>query len=372
MPESYLYGLNHASHVFTKEESFGKNVFTNAFPVALVNYIDSALGLDQNYITAELDEDGELVVKHDKVPLTLIIGLNPERAFWAIEDSFSGYDAYANGTPNRSDLVVRDRKSGVETSAFEIKLVAVPTSDTARLPRAQQGCEIVVRPPSIEQMCFSLAASYGEDRRHEIGDIITEKLGNPMDYEWNNKGYMARRIGRIVDAAESLAVNVIDSQTPFVLNAIWRTNGQSLELDEECFDVFFWSDVAFLNLFIHAARKDNPNTISRVSRSLVWLVKCLLDYSVQGGITFDQVKRNLSYSLQNDKAASFTKANIVPFITCDDFLHPRVSGHDYTKIISREGVAMLQPERRLDAVIIKTELDKILADLKEEQESLFR
>lgn len=239
MSGTYLYGMEHSSHDFTSDEAFGKNIFTNAFPVALVNYMADAKGLSFDVITATIDEDGEVGTEHVKRPIEEIIGIPIDRAFWAFEDSFEGYDAYATTTANRSDLVVIDRVTKKECSAFEVKLVAVPTSGTANRPRGNQSCELVVRPPSIEQACFSIAASYGKDRRYELGDIITEQLGNPADYDWSNQSYMCKRLQKILNAAESVITHGIESQTPFALNAIWRTIGQDSKLDPECFDVLF-------------------------------------------------------------------------------------------------------------------------------------
>ena len=43
MADSLLFGLGNSNHIFDeahKAESFGKNVFTNAFPIALSQYMD--------------------------------------------------------------------------------------------------------------------------------------------------------------------------------------------------------------------------------------------------------------------------------------------------------------------------------------------
>lgn len=144
--DSYMYGLRNSNHDFTKAKSFGKNIFTNAFPIALAVYMDKELGLEPNYISAG-ENNGVPTISHDTKPLTDLIGIDPGNAYWSFEDSFSGYDTYATGSANRSDLVVKDDKTGDELSAFEVKLVAAPTSGTANRERDQQSCEIVVRPP---------------------------------------------------------------------------------------------------------------------------------------------------------------------------------------------------------------------------------
>lgn len=51
MANTYLYGLEHANHEFdgSDPKAFGKNIFTNAFPLALLVYMDD-LGYGPMYI----------------------------------------------------------------------------------------------------------------------------------------------------------------------------------------------------------------------------------------------------------------------------------------------------------------------------------
>lgn len=353
MSRSFLYGLGNSNHDFTAERSFGKNIFTNAFPVALAAYIDGK-GLGQNYVSAAVGADGSVGVKHGVAPLSDLIGVEAGDAFWAFEDSFSGYNSLSTGTANRSDLVVKDLSTGRELSAFEVKLVAAPTSGTANRLREQQSCEIVVRPPTIEQMCFSVASSYGLGRRHDIGDMIASKLGNPMDYQWSNEAYMLERLPLVVAAAEEIIREGIGAQTPFVLNALWRTQGKSTVFDPECFDVFFWSDLAFLQLFTRAAHRaiaTGKTCIGRPERSVVWFVKSLFDYAVQSAVTFEKTHGQITYGGQTDKAGAFSGSAVMDLLRCNHFDHPRIAAEEYESIISPEGIALLSPERRLDGFI---------------------
>ena len=153
---TYLYGLTHSNKDFESGDAFGKNTFTTAFPIALANYLACEKNLPMNYIVADLGEGDAPTTKHKLTPLKDIIGCDPYDAEYHFEDSFEQYSQYAVNEANRSDIVVKNRITGDEVSAFEVKLVAVPTSGTARMPRDEQCCELVVRPPSIEQLCFSL------------------------------------------------------------------------------------------------------------------------------------------------------------------------------------------------------------------------
>lgn len=355
MATSYLFGLEHANHRFdgSDEASFGKNIFTNAFPLALLSYLDS-LGLGPMYVEAVCDQaTGGLSSKCSETTFDEVIGCSSKEAEWLFEHSFDGYSRFATKEANCSDVVVRSVSTGEQVRALEVKLVTVPNSATALKPRDNQSCEIVIRPPSIEQLCFSMAASFGEKKRHELGDIITEELGRPMDYRWESEEYMVGKIAQVVQAAEAVALEGIERQTPFALTAIWRTRGQAPILDSECFDAFIWSDMAFVQLVTRAAKRGlGSKKISRSQRSVVWLVKSLLDYATQRTVTFGNTHSKITYGAQTDKAGSFSGEQVLEFIGCEEFVHPRVSDRQYSEIVSNEGIVLLKPERRLDAALV--------------------
>lgn len=351
---SYMYGLEHANKDFEDAESYGKNTFTNAFPIALMNYLDREKNLPMNYIVADLSSDGEPHTHQELASLEELIGVGSRDAYFAFEDSFAGYDQYAVEHANRSDVVIKDRRTGEEVSAFEVKLVVVPTSGTANKPRERQLCELVVRPPSIEQLCFSVAASFGKSERLTISDIIVDALGNPMDYDWNNKRFMRERRRLILQAADEITRQGIDRQTPFALMGEWRTIGQEAKFDAAGFDVFFWSNFAFLQLFSNVTRnalERKSKDVGRPERALIWFVKSMFDYAAQGQVMFGRTHSLVTFDGQTDKAGSFTNDNIAPFVLSENFIYPRIPADEHTNIITEDGIEFLRPERRLDAVL---------------------
>lgn len=50
----FLYGLDHASHDFSESSSLGKNIFTNAFPLSLAQYLATVRKLPIPLIKARL------------------------------------------------------------------------------------------------------------------------------------------------------------------------------------------------------------------------------------------------------------------------------------------------------------------------------
>lgn|GEM_PF-99996 len=348
---SFLYGMEQSNHDFSSPESLGKNIFTNAFPLSMIQYASIERGLSIPLIRATAEENGAVGTEHVKAPWSSLIGTDPSTASFNFETVFDGYNQYTHNGANKSDVVVSN--GHVHTRPFEIKLVVVPTSSSARSPREQQSCEIVTRPSTIEQIAFSIANSFGHDRRMEMAETINEALGHPHDYEWENESYMAPRVPRFKKAAENLIRAGIDVQTPLVITAVWRTKGQSPEFDDQAFDAFVWTDLAFLQLFIDSAStpKAPGRKVGRPSRALMWLISCLYEFAAQGTFNFARTTTRMSFGGQSDKAGAFAGRKTLKFLQSEEFLHPRLSRYDIENIITNDALGELLPERRLDQAI---------------------
>ncbi|TXS85100.1 HindVP family restriction endonuclease [Corynebacterium sp. LK10] len=350
MTQPFLYGLA-GNHDFTDPKSLGKNVFTNAFPLALAQYLDQEKELKIPVISASVNQAGAIHTKHVLTPWGDVINADPATARFLFETVFDQYNQYTHKSANKSDAVVVNAAGG-HRRALEIKLVVVPTSGTAKLPRDKQSCELVVRPPSIEQLAFSIAHSFGAKRRYEIQEILTEALSHPFDFDWENSRYMVGKVSLFINAAEALIKAGLEAQTPLVLIAVWRTEGQSPRLDEHAFDVFAATDFAFLELFLSAARRKSKNgKITRPQRSLVWLVHSLWQYGMQNSLNFARTHEKLTYGTQSDKAGAFTNDLTRDFMGSPEFIYPRVTREEATKVVTPEALAELMPERRLDQAL---------------------
>ena len=357
---TFLYGLDHASHDFNDSSSMGKNIFTNAFPLSLAQYLAKQRNLPIPTIHAELDS-GSLTTAHKMSHWEEIIGTRPDNARFEFEGVYRGYDKYTHTHADKSDVVVVDRSTGQHLRPLEIKLVVVPTSSTAHFPKNKQSCEIVVRPPTVEQLAFSIAHSYGTERRYELQEMIAASLGQPNDYRWSDESAMLEALPQILEAAEAIAKGGLKAQTPLVITAVWRSEGQKPILAENAFDVFTWTDMAFVQLFIDAAhrtyydknghRKKLPATISRPNRALVWLVNSLWDYTTQGSLNFGRIHSEITFGVQSDKAASFTGHASLKHLESPEFFDPRITRNELENILSPTALEHLMPERRLDAAI---------------------
>lgn len=150
---SYIYGLENASRDFTKKESFGKNNFASAFPVSLAIYLHDKKNLKPGWVEACV-EDKSLDIKHGHRSLSSLIGIEPENAYWSFEKPYSGYDVFATGQVNKSDLVVKDIATGEEKSAFEIKLTVVPTEKTSERNETNKAANWWFARPALSSSVF--------------------------------------------------------------------------------------------------------------------------------------------------------------------------------------------------------------------------
>ncbi|WP_187977154.1 HindVP family restriction endonuclease [Mycetocola sp. JXN-3] len=358
----FLYGLDHASHDFRESSSLGKNIFTNAFPLSLAQYLANVRGLPIPIIRATTDADSRLTTKHEMTEWSEILGTSLDQVHFEFEGVYSGYNDYTHTSANKSDVVVIERASGRHLRPLEIKLVVVPTSSTARRDRKDQSCEIVVRPSTVEQLAFSIAHSYGASKRSHLQKLLVDELGQPSDYKWSDEKFMIEAMPRVLKAAENVIRGGLDVQTPLVLTAIWRSEGQKPVLEEHAFDVFAWTDMAFTQLFIDQVRREHfsangikkqkaPTSISRPSRALVWLVRSLLDYAIQNTLNFGSIHSEITFGVQSDKAGSFSGEASLKHLRSPEFLTPRVTRSELGEVLSPSSAQFLMPERRLDAAI---------------------
>lgn len=356
----FLYGLNHASHDFGDASSLGKNIFTNAFPLSLAQYL--AMERDLGIPTIEaVWRNNRLATRQQLRPWGDILGGAPDAVSFEFEGVYDGYNQYTHSEANKSDVVVIDRTTRSHLRPLEIKLVVVPTSSTAGKAKDEQTCEIVVRPPTVEQLAFSIAHSYGPGRRYELQQIISNALGQPNDYHWSDEHSMLRALPKVLEAAKTIGEGGLDAQTPLVLTAVWRSEGQKPILEENAFDIFAWTDMAFLQLFTDATERAYfrdgrrkpalPKEISRPSRALIWLVISLWDYTTQGSLDFGRHHSRITYGVQSDKAASFTGNASLNHLRSPEFLKPRITRDELENVLSPTALEYLMPERRLDAAI---------------------
>ncbi len=337
-----LFGLQHANRDFSKPEGWSKNNFNTAFPVALLCYMHVA-ALSTVYIVANSS-----ATQHESLPVETLMRQNPlaPTTYYAFESDFVPYRPYVVGHLPRSDVVVMNQASGICHSAFEIKLTALPDNATAALPDQQQSCELVIRPDTIVQLAITLLHAYPQQRVALSDSVLSVSQRIAV---WDDETIL-ENLPLLVSLAQELVATRIAFQTPFMLQPIWKTEGKKSRLNQHAFDVFVWSDVAFIRLLVKAVAREKSR-ISRPVRALVWLIKLLESYCLQGRIDYLSVLDEFTLSTKNDKAFSANGLATHPFLASQQLTQPRIERDALRHIILGGGQHLLSPERRLDAVI---------------------
>nr|WP_066424295.1 HindVP family restriction endonuclease [Anabaena sp. 4-3] len=348
-----LFGLRHSNRDFTQKEAWGKNCFNSSFPAALCSYLYS-LNLDNVYIRL----NSNLQVEHSSISTASLYGINPnsENLFYAFETQFTPYQQYLIGNLPGVDLVTQARDLGSCLQAIEIKLTALPDNTTCELAEDYYGCEIVVRPDTIVYLACSIVESF-RFNPSLIESVITGNLANIRD--WNEGIYVIPYILDMIDCIDAIALSILNEQKPFLLQPVWKTEGKSPRLSDNCLDVFVWSNLAFTRLFIDLAKIEistygRIKNISRHTRTIIWLFKMLFEFGINGSFNHRRIIDSLSYNTKNDKAFAVSGRVTHAYMQSESLKQPRIKKQEIKNIILGGGQNLLSPERRFDAIIFNS------------------
>lgn len=344
-----LFGIKNSNRDFTDKDSWGKNQFNSSFPAALALYL-AHKNLENVYI--KLNEN--LEISHDFISTENLFGLaiDYENIFYSFESQFLPFQKFLIGNIPRVDLVTQNLSDGAILKGLEIKLTALPDNSTHYLTEENYGCEIVVRPDTIVYLACSLF-SYFDNRREELQAVIGEDFEEIND--WTEPGGIIPFLGNMIRVIDEISLAVIDFQLPLVIQPIWKTNGKSPKLAENCLDVFVWSNLAFIRLFAQIAKKEvRENRITRQLRTLIWLFKMLYDFSKNGQVNHARIIDSLSYNTKNDKAFALSGRVTHQFMKGEILTKPRITKNEIKNIILGNGQNLLSPERRFDAIIFNS------------------
>lgn len=342
-----LYGVKYSNRDFTQSDTWGKNQFNSSFPAGLTNFLASK-NLDNVYIFL----DKKLKVKHGKISAEKLYGVKPtsDNLFFSFESQYTPYQQMVIGALPRVDLVTQSRSNGQVLRPIEVKLTALPDNSTCHLSEENYGCEIVIRPDTIVYLACSIAENFKGNRKQ-----LVQLFGNKFDKikDWTDGASVWAYIPDMISAIDNIVLSVLEKQEPILLQPIWKTNGKSPKLSDNCLDVFVWSNFAFTQLFVDVARGElsEKNRITRQIRTIIWLFKMLFDFAKQGQINHHKIIDELSYNTKNDKAFAVSGSVTHRYMTCAELTKPRIEKKDIKKIILGGGQNLLSPERRFDAII---------------------
>lgn len=349
-----LYGIINSNRDMTQKKHWGKNEFTNSFPVAVANYMNET---DRLPVYVCLDDQLNVIHKH--------ISMN--NAF-NYPDSYKSNDIYfdfesvaeedrllngkGEGNSTRSDIVIWNKQHDKCYRGMELKLTVVPDNTTKLKPHDEQGPELVIRPVSILHLSNLLASYYADNpaKLYQLLNPVTRTFTSQED--WLNEGKVIAQLEPSLQVLENILKDTADKQIPILMQCIWRTEGVSPRLDENAFDIFFWSTHAFTKLFLSSINIDQiikKKKLDRKTRSLVWIIRMLNDFVSYGKIKGEELIHTLSFGNQTDKAFAASGRKTLDFLAGTELSAPRVRREEVENIILGNGQKMLSPERRLDA-----------------------
>jgi hypothetical protein len=242
------------------------------------------------------------------------------------------------------------RRLSNSLQGLEIKLTALPDNTTYHLPEDRYGCELVIRPDTIVYLACSIVNHFRTDL-----SALRQLIGDGFDAieDWQEGVNILSSVGRMAAAIDRIATVLLERQKPLVMQPIWKTQGKSPRLADNCLDVFVWSNLAFAQLFLDVARREisTQRAITRQVRTAVWLFKMIYDFSLDGQLDHRRIIDQLSYDTENDKAFAISGLVSHPYMNNSILTKPRIRKEQIKEIILGGGQNLLSPERRFDAII---------------------
>ncbi len=341
-----LYGISKDNSSRQHANLWGKNQFNSTFPLSLCLYMR-----DQNLRPVCLVvKDEEITAHDDHWDMDEVIGISELRPFYQFESVFEPYAKLSRNEVDKIDLVVAIQER--HSAALEVKLTVVPDSTTVRSSENECAPELVMRPVSSAYAMMGVATSLRNKENKDLRDNVIELLRAAYNKvsDWNNEVEIKQNIPSLTDALLNALHIAAEIQQPFLVQPIWRTKGQSLDLCEECFDVFVWSDVAIMKLPTYQVRKNKES--SRPMREVARHVRALYDVLATGDFDYQGIYKGMSMKSQTDKSFSITGKEIRKFMGHSRLAHPSVSRSKLRELILNGGQHHLQPERRFDAAVL--------------------
>ncbi|RME57545.1 HindVP family restriction endonuclease [Candidatus Parcubacteria bacterium] len=351
-----LYGLKNSNRDFSNQYYWGKNQFNSSFPTALACYMR-----DKDIKAVYLKVDQDLNVLKDEITINELFGQEVAKnsdLYYSFESIFDPYRKYVRDELDKIDLVVKkiNNSEGDDSkyeflSAVEIKLTTLPDNGTSSKTEDEYGSELVIRPATTKYLALSIVDALS-DRRDEVREIFEDSCSTIRD--WGNKREIEQSRESILLALDEFFKKFHEvGQRPILLNAVWKTEGKTPKLAENCLDIFVWSTFALSRLFMDPALEQvkKGEEIKRQQRAALRLARFIYQWSESGRVHQQPIYDGMTYDLQNDKefAASGNKTN--KYMRCARLTKPSIKRTEIKNIVLCGGEKWLSPERRFDAIL---------------------
>ena len=342
-----LYGITPSNTNRQPADLWGKNQFNSAFPLALCLYLR-----DHGINPVAILTDGAAFATDDEVwSMEAIIGKGSDHPVYHFETVFEPYQGFSRDEVDKIDLVVAI--GGEHRRPLEVKLTVVPDSGTAQQAESQWAPEVVVRPVSSAYAMMGVANSLLAKKTLKLKQKVMAELRPAYNQikNWDAIAEIERHKELLQESLSQALLTAQPLQQPFMLQPIWRTQGQSPMLCEQCLDVFVWSDVALMTLPLDRERNAAAG-VSRTLREVARHVKALYDLLSTGDYSYASIYKGMALDNQTDKAFALSGRKSINYLR-----HPRLATpilpaavlQDH--LITGGGHLLLKPERRFDAAV---------------------
>lgn len=339
-----LFGLVHTNRDFSKEKYWGKNQFNSSFPAALACFMHHK-ELKAKYLFIDQGK-----YKVGSIPIQTLFGANPlgVDTFFSFESAFSRFNALVLGTLPNTDLVISSLGDPAnQYRPLEVKLTALPDIRTAGFTEDKYGSELVVRPDTIFYLCATL---FLENELLIKGLFAENQL---IVSDWADAEEVLRIYEKIGQLLKEISRDETASQSPVLLQPVWKTKGQTPQLADNCLDLFAWSSLGFLDFLIENGLSSGRG-IGRPMRTVVWVYKVLKEMAEEGRTNFVDIVNTLSYNNKNDKAFAANGMVMHKYMNCSELTTPRITKDQIKSIVLGGGQKFLSPERRFDAILVNS------------------
>lgn len=342
--KSRLYGISPKNTNRDDVDHWGKNQFNSSFPLALCLYMRDR-GIKP--VSVQMIK-GRMVADDSSWGMPEIVGKQSDSVRFLFESSFQPFHKYFRNKIDNIDLVMSIDDE--EQLPLEIKLTVVPDSATVNKETDFWAPELVMRPVSSAYAMMGVAYSLLWTDDKELSESVSQALRPAYNgiSTWDSRSELLNNANLVQQSLKNALKIAETIQRPFLVQPIWRTKGQSLDLDENCLDVFLWSNVAVLALPVleHGA---GSTTMSRALREIARHVRSLYDVLQTGDFDYLSAYKGMSYGIQTDKAFSINGNRSIDYLK-----HPRLKKPLIQRTVLRElildgGEYELKPERRFDA-----------------------
>ena len=275
-----------------------------------------------------------------------VIGRRDDNADYLFESQFEVYSGYSRNESDKIDLVVSI--GGVHYAPREVKLTVVPDSATVSDPASEWGPELVMRPVSSAHAMMSVGSNLKKET-NAMNDVV-DSLRPAYDRidDWDNQSEIRSNAAVLAESLSNALALAEPLQRPFLIQPIWKTQGQSHELCERCFDVFVWSDLAVLQIAL-----DRTSTqMTRFLRESARHVRGLFELLTIGSYSYTAIYKGMSLGLQTDKSFSLSGKATSRYLRHARLQSPVLRREVLSEIVLNRGERELKPERRFDAAVV--------------------